>query len=417
MKATINNALLRALPQGNVDIRDARLKGFILRVRESGNHSYRVEYGRGKRYTLGGVDMLTPAEARDLAKQILADATKGVDPMAAKKAAKAHDFKSYVAHEYGPWVEAHRKSGHATVAMLRACFLDDFGSRKLADITPWLVEKWRAARLKSGIHPATVNRNLVALKACLAKAVEWGLLDAHPLAKVKPSKVDHAPKVRFLDAAEEARLRAALDGREERIRAERDSANAWRRARGYDLLPDLRLLAFADHLKPMVLLSTNTGLRRGELFSLTWDRVDLIRAVLTVDGDTAKSGKTRHIPLNVEALGLLREWQAQAPDPNGRVFPGKDGERLDNVKTAWGNLLAAAGIGNFRWHDLRHHFASRLVMAGVDLNTVRELLGHGDIKMTLRYAHLAPEHKAAAVARLAWNGGAGHVVVDVARRK
>ena len=85
---------------------------------------------------------------------------------------------------------------------------------------------------------------------------------------------------------------------------------------------------------------------------------------------------------------------------DGFVFPSKEGGRLDNIQTAWENVIARAGITAFRWNDLRHTFASKLVMAGVDLNTVRELLGHADIKMTLRYAHLGPEHKAEAVARL-----------------
>jgi integrase len=71
------------------------------------------------------------------------------------------------------------------------------------------------------------------------------------------------------------------------------------------------------------------------------------------------------------------------------------------VDKSWQAVLKAAKIERFRWHDLRHHFASRLVQRGVDLNTVRELLGHVDISMTLRYSHLAPEQKAAAVAKLA----------------
>ena len=82
------------------------------------------------------------------------------------------------------------------------------------------------------------------------------------------------------------------------------------------------------------------------------------------------------------------------------MFPGEDGAPLADVKSAWLPLVDAAKVRAFRFHDFRHTFASKLVMAGVDLNTVRELLGHADLKMTLRYAHLAPEHKAAAVAKL-----------------
>lgn len=145
----------------------------------------------------------------------------------------------------------------------------------------------------------------------------------------------------------------------------------------------------------------NTGLRHGELFSLRWSNIDLEHRNLTVAGSYAKSGTTRQIPLNDEAVELLKQWQSQMVQDSGFVFTGKVGSRVNNARKAWQKLLQDAGIEHFRWHDLRHHFASKLVMAGVDLNTVRELLGHSTITMTLRYAHLAPEHKAAAVARIA----------------
>ena len=136
---------------------------------------------------------------------------------------------------------------------------------------------------------------------------------------------------------------------------------------------------------------------------MRWAQCDLERCLITVLGESAKSGKVRHMPLNEEAAKTLREWRKQQPDDCGLVFSGRDGLPFYNVKTAWQRVLIDAKIANFRWHDLRHHFASRLVMAGVDLNTVRELLGHADLKMTLRYAHLAPEHMAAAAAKLIRN--------------
>lgn len=150
-------------------------------------------------------------------------------------------------------------------------------------------------------------------------------------------------------------------------------------------------------------MALNTGLRRGELLGLTWGDVDLLQSRLTVRGASAKSGLTRYLPLNTEAVDVLRVWASTLPaDTEGAtpVFPGPDGGPMFSLKTAWQKVAKAAKLDGFTFHDLRHTFASKLVQAGVDLNTTRELLGHADIKMTLRYSHLAPEHRAAAVAKL-----------------
>jgi integrase len=270
----------------------------------------------------------------------------------------------------------------------------------LPDLTSFTIEKWRTDRLKGRDgkkpKPATVNSHLTMLKAALAKAVAWKLLATHPLADVKPITADKTGRVRYLTPEEETRLRAVLTARDERDQRRRDRANTWRRARGYAPYP----ADGADHLTSIVLLALNTGLRKGEIFGLRWTDVDLMRAQVTVRGDGAKSGQTRYVPLNGEALDVLRSWQ-RTTDRRGYVFPGRaEGEPLDDVKKAWLPVVKAAKLTNFTFHDLRHTFASKLVMQGVDLNTVRELLGHADLTMTLRYAHLAPEHKAAAVAKL-----------------
>ncbi|PCI58829.1 MAG: hypothetical protein COB35_12850 [Gammaproteobacteria bacterium] len=180
------------------------------------------------------------------------------------------------------------------------------------------------------------------------------------------------------------------------VKSERKNGNLFRQQRNYALLPELRNFSYCDHLEPLIILAVNTGMRKGEILGLEWIHVDIEKEFLTVISGNSKSGRGRHIPLNKAAKAALVNWKNDT-DSNGYVFKGIDDKPLKDIKKAWGNLLQLANISDFRFYDFRHHFASKLVMAGVDLNTVRELMGHNDLKMTLRYAHLAPEHKAAAV--------------------
>lgn len=408
MRIKLQRSTIRTLEptQNRYEVADTEIPPLRLRITPAGVKTfillYRNKENRQRRFTIGRFGDLTPEQAREIAKIKLAEIKLGGDPSAEKKEhrkqaerdkhAKLGEFLTY---KYEPWAAVELRSGKATTERIRSAFAD-YLDMHLSGFSSWIIEKWRRRRLKQGRAVSTVNRDVASLRACLAKAVEWDVIQEHPLAKVKLLKVDKQAVVRYLSVDEETRLREALASRDSEIRAARESGNQWRKERGRELMPVIE----TDHLTPMVILSLNTGMRRGEVFNLHWEDVDLAKCSLTIHGKKAKSGQTRHIPLNAEAMGALKRWQSQGNATAGLVFQGKEGRPFDNCNKAWKSLLEKAGIENFRWHDMRHHFASRLVMAGVDLNTVRELLGHADLKMTLRYAHLAPEHKAAAVAKL-----------------
>lgn len=384
------------------EVNDTELRGFCLRVMPTGAATYFLRYrlpnGKRGRVKIGSAALLTPVQAREEAIQKGARASRGDDPAQVRKQGVPLTLGAFVEQEFYPlWLKP-KRTGEATYKNMQK-FLKALWNVPLPEITPGKVEKWRAGILAKGRKVTTANRHLDALRCALNRAVDWDRLAFNPIAKVRRLKWDKSPKVRFLSADEETRLMAALDAREEELRAGRDSANVWRRDRKYPELPDLRRLAFADHLKPAIIVSLNAGLRRGELFNLVWGDIDFEHAYLTVRGEGAKSGQSRHVPMNSLVLETLKAWHAQVPW-HGYVFPSATGGRLDNAKTSWEGVVEKAGIKPFRWHDMRHHFASRLVMAGVDLNSVRELLGHADVSMTIRYAHLAPEHKAEAVERI-----------------
>ena len=377
------------------EIRDTNISGFLVRIQPSGRKTYYCEYKRGSRVKIGLYQTLSTHEARGQAQQILAKYFQGEDPAQKRKEERASiSYAEFLESYYYPWVDANLRSAYEYRRVLNVnC--KTFTNTPLKDFDIRMVEKWRLKLLASGKTPNTVNRIYTNFRASLSKAEEWGLIDEHPLRKMKSIKTSQNSIVRYLSTDEEKRLRVAMDEREQSKRSERKSANEWREKRGYSILPDNN--DFMDHLKPMILLSLNTGMRRGEVFKLTWRNVNFDTRQLTVSGQTAKSGKTRYIPLNKEALDVLKKWRCQRYADAQLVFANKDEKPFTTLKKGWAGILKSADIENFRWHDLRHHFASRLVMAGVNLNTVRELLGHSSYAMTLRYAHLSEGHKTEAV--------------------
>tara|TARA_R110002073_G_scaffold38346_5_gene110045 strand:+ start:7786 stop:9033 length:1248 start_codon:yes stop_codon:yes gene_type:complete len=412
MQEKLSSSVIKALTPGPkpFEVVDTQIKGFLVRVQPSGRmtyyYSYRAPSGMRKRIKLGVAGSeLTPAQARDAALQRAAEVAKGVDVQRAKQVAKVaalearqRTLQTFITEQYRPWVMSSLKTAESTLERIKYHF-DDFMGLAIEDISVRRVEAWRTAALRKGMAPATVNRTVNCLRGVLTKAVEWDWLPSHPLDRLKPLRMDKSPKARYLSDAEEKSLYQALAERDEKLKAARARGNKHRAARGYPLLPDLGEVAYPDRMTPLVVLSLKTGLRRGEIFDLRIGDVSLEGGYLTVRGEDAKSGHTRHIPLSPKASEVLTAWLLQrGGEPGERVFPSDDGGRLDNVRNSWSSILADAGITAFRWHDMRHDFASRLVMRGVPLNTVRDLCGHADLNTTLRYAHLAPDHKSSAVA-------------------
>jgi len=396
---------------------DTEITGFHVRVAPTGLITFALRYHNNDRrldFNIGRYGLITLTEARQRATRERARAlTDNVDLLAEKrrekeaeieriKAEKRGDISSlggFYTKKYLPWVEStFRKKGMYDLKRIMEKEFKYLMDYKLEEITPHVVDQYlQKTKLKqSHLKPSTINRRIVILKALLNKAVTWDFLDKSRLAGYKMLKVDKQPITRVLSQEEEKALRAALEQRQQTMREERVSYNKWAKQRSYELKPVLSQ-HFTDYVYPIVLTALNTGMRKGEIFNLTWENVNFNTRMLTVVGASSKSGNTRVIPMNDETFKVLKKWQAQTTN-TGLVFPSKvTNERLDNIDQAWHSVLSDAKINDLRFHDLRHTFASMLVRSGADLNTVRELMGHSSLEMTLRYSHTNMDSKKSAV--------------------
>ena len=238
-----------------------------------------------------------------------------------------------------------------------------FGDMPLSEVKKQDVERFRA-KLTKNLSTATVNRYMALLKHVYNKAIAWGLASTNPVKGISQFKEDY--RIRYLTDDEERSLASV----------------------------------FVPRYWTWVEVALHTGMRRSEQFGLRWENINFQTRVITIP--RSKHGEVRHVPINDRVVEILQNLPSRLK--SAWVFPSGNGSTHMNernfVQRIFLPAVRRAGIRDFRWHDLRHTFASRLVMAGENLRTVQELMGHKTIHMTMRYAHLSPAHLLQAVQRL-----------------
>lgn len=336
--------------------------------------------------------------AQDLLTDRKKEVKEGKEPIPKKRIAN-HTLNELAAH-YKVWGDG-RQRGFKTKKYHIVQLENVFGNIPLRAFTTRFVEEWQTKRMAEN-KPATVNRLLATFKHMFTKAVEWEMVEEETLKRVRRVKLlsENNRRLRYLSKDE---CKALI--------------NACCKYPSYDL----------SHLRPILVTALNTGMRKEEILSLEWEKhIDLKHGFILLD--KTKNGDRRELPINGAVREALQGIVRRLDSPF--VFIDGDGKRFKDVKRSFATALKKAelercpecnqerrktdakepgncpscgakmerrSIKDFRFHDLRHTFASQLVMAGIDLTTVKELLGHKTLTMTLRYAHLAPAHKMKAV--------------------
>lgn len=278
---------------------------------------------------------------------------------------KLSDFIDTV---FVPWSKLNKRSWRDDVYITNM-LKEYFSGRSLREITPVLVERFKADRSKGLTKkdtqrcPATVNRELDVLSKIFSLAIDSEKAETNPCSKVKKLRVNNQ-RYRYLTHEEQPLLLAALNGPR-------------------------------SHLKPIVTVALGTGMRLGEQLRLRRRDVDFFRNIVTPK--ETKNGKDRDIPLNGEVRVVLSELcKNKAADDYVFSSPKTEGHQTE-VKKGFKTALRIAGIEGLRWHDLRATFGTRMGEAGYDAFTIAQLLGHSDIRMTARYVRGTERNKRAAV--------------------
>jgi len=263
--------------------------------------------------------------------------------------------------------------GVATKHIHFAHFTRVWGNPPIHTLTVEALDHYWARRIGEQVGPATINREMATLKHALSKAVESKLLRKTAREELAAIKKYQEPsgRLRYLSGPVEA---------------------------------DRLLTACEESLKPIVLTALHTGMRKEELLSLTWEAVDMTHGFIRLK--QTKNGTARALPFHETLWSLFSGLRTRQDVP--WVFHNAEGNRWNDIRHPFERACELAGLTDFHFHDLRHTFASWLIMRGVAIATVSNLLGHSSPTMTLRYAHLSPKHLTSAVRVLDPVSGSSH---------
>ncbi len=341
------------------------------RVTKSGEVSFRVKV-RLKGYPVQTATFNRKTDAQRWAKSTESAILEGrhFKTSAAKKHTLSQAIERYKA-EILP-----RKPKAVKQRTMQLAWWDkNIGSFALADITASLISEYRTKLLNEEVSknkkrsPATANRYMAALSHLLSITTrEWEWISENPCSKLTKLPETRG-RVRFLSEEERAKLLSVCKASE------------------------------SKHLYVIVVLALSTGARLGEILSLTWPQVDLIKQRIIIE--ETKNNERRVLPLKGHALDVLKDWSANKRNDTPLLFPNTNNpEKPIDIRSPWYTALQRAEIEDFRFHDLRHSAASYLAMNGATLAEIAEVLGHKTLQMVKRYAHLSEAHTSSVVASM-----------------
>ncbi|WP_432772702.1 tyrosine-type recombinase/integrase [Francisella salimarina] len=355
-----------------VDYYDSEVKGLILRISKTGVRSFRLRYKMNNKtnlYTIGQLGSITLEQAKLEAQRLNLLIAQGVD-IKKEKNPKHKDentnltLRKYLDTFYLNWYKTHNRNYESLRVYLGKPLQKLFDVElEVINDKKYLTKYLSDYQKENNSSNATYNRMLSTLKGMFSRAYEFGYIEKNNVRDVKLLQVSSS-KIRYLDDDETRRF--------------------------FENLTKLKSITAQNIIK----IAYYTGMRKGEILSLSFDDIDYQTNQITLKSSNTKSNKTRSIPIHTEVMNIIKSIDRES----GLLFISEvTGKKFDNIDRSWKQLMKLSEIENFRFHDLRHNFCSMLVMKGVPIYTVAQLAGHSDVKTTQIYAHLSPDVKKSAI--------------------